>query len=131
MLHAANRDPRQFPGPDRLDLTRAANRHLVFGYGIHFCLGAPLARMEGQIGFPALLRRLPGIELTEPAPAWTDSLVLRGVKSLRVRASAPHNGRAIPRTPPAPPFRSRDATGGTRRRQPPRRTDRGAPRVGP
>ena len=88
MLHAANRDPRQFPEPDRLDLTRAANRHVVFGYGIHFCLGAPLARMEGQIGFPALLRRLHGIELAEPAPEWTDSLVLRGVKSLPIRFHA-------------------------------------------
>ncbi len=88
MLNAANRDPRQFPDPDRLDLTRQANRHVIFGYGIHFCLGAPLARMEGQIAFPVLLRRLSDIEPGTEAPTWTDSLVLRGVDRLPIRFRA-------------------------------------------
>lgn len=84
MINAANRDPRQFAEPDRLDLARANNRHIAFGYGIHFCLGAPLARLEAQIALPALLRALrePALDLGEPA--WLDSLVFRGVKSLPV-----------------------------------------------
>ncbi len=84
MINAANRDPRQFAEPDRLDLARANNRHIAFGYGIHFCLGAPLARLEAQIALPALLRALgePALDIGEPA--WLDSLVFRGVKSLPV-----------------------------------------------
>jgi cytochrome P450 len=84
MINAANRDPRQFAEPDRLDLARANNRHIAFGYGIHFCLGAPLARLEAQIALPALLRALgePALDVSEPA--WLDSLVFRGVKSLPV-----------------------------------------------
>ena len=67
-LGAANRDPDQFPQPDHLELTRDPNRHLAFGYGIHFCLGAPLARLEAQIAFPILLERLPGMHLVETNP---------------------------------------------------------------
>ena len=63
MLGAANRDPEQFPEPDRLDIGRKPNRHVAFGYGVHFCLGAPLARLEGVIGFEALLGRLPNLRL--------------------------------------------------------------------
>ena len=63
MLVAANRDPEQFPEPDRLDIGRKPNRHVAFGYGVHFCLGAPLARLEGVIGFEALLGRLPNLRL--------------------------------------------------------------------
>lgn len=85
MLNAANRDPERFADPDRLDITREKNRHLIFGYGIHFCVGAPLARMEGQIAFPALLRRLRHIEPGAAPPVWRDSLVLRGVDALPVR----------------------------------------------
>jgi cytochrome P450 len=84
-LGAANRDPAQFPDPDRLDVTRRDVRHISFGYGIHFCLGAPLARVEGQIALGTLLRRLPGLASAEPAPEWRESSVLRGLKRLRVR----------------------------------------------
>ncbi len=84
MINAANRDPRQFAEPDRLDLARVNNRHIAFGYGIHFCLGAPLARLEAQIALPALLCALgePALDVSEPA--WLDSLVFRGVTSLPV-----------------------------------------------
>ena len=84
MINAANRDPAQFREPDRLDLGRADNRHLAFGHGIHFCLGAPLARLEGQLALPALLRRFPGLRPRDGAPEWLDSLVFRGMRSLPV-----------------------------------------------
>jgi len=83
-LGAANRDPAQFPDPDRLDVTRRDVRHISFGYGIHFCLGAPLARVEGQIALGTLLRRAPGLGLAEPSLEWRESSVLRGLKRLRV-----------------------------------------------
>src|SRR5918996_1105814 len=82
-LGAANRDPAQFPDPDRLDVSRRDVRHISFGYGIHFCLGAPLARVEGQIALGTLLRRAPGLALAEPSPEWRESSVLRGLKRLR------------------------------------------------
>jgi cytochrome P450 len=84
MINAANRDPAQFREPDRLDLGRADNRHLAFGHGIHFCLGAPLARLEGQLALPALLTRFPGLRPRGDAPEWLDSLVFRGMRSLPV-----------------------------------------------
>jgi cytochrome P450 len=84
MINAANRDPRQFAAPDRLDLRRADNRHLGFGHGIHFCLGASLARLEGQVALPALLARFPGLTSRTDAPEWLDSLVFRGLRSLPV-----------------------------------------------
>lgn len=83
-LGAANRDPAQFAEPDRLDVTRRDIRHISFGYGIHFCLGAPLARVEGQIALGTLLRRAPGLTLAETSPQWRESSVLRGLKRLRV-----------------------------------------------
>ena len=83
-LGAANRDPAQFTEPDRLDVTRRDVRHISFGYGIHFCLGAPLARVEGQIALGTLLRRAPRLVLAETAPEWRESSVLRGLKRLRV-----------------------------------------------
>ncbi|MDQ3643202.1 MAG: cytochrome P450 [Actinomycetota bacterium] len=89
ILGAANRDPDQFPDPDRLDVARTANRHLGFGGGPHFCLGAALARMEGQIAFDTMLRRLPDMELATTEPTYRDHYVIRGLDELRVRF-APH-----------------------------------------
>jgi cytochrome P450 len=82
VLNAANRDDRQFADPDRLDLARRDNRHVAFGHGIHFCLGAPLARLEAQIGLPRLLARVTELRLATDALAWSDALVLRGVRAL-------------------------------------------------
>jgi cytochrome P450 len=83
-LGAADRDPAQFPDPDRLDITRADNRHIAFGMGIHFCLGAPLARMEGQIAINTLLARLPKLALATDQPQFRQSLTLRGLQALPV-----------------------------------------------
>lgn len=85
MLNAANRDPRAYPEPDRLDLDRDGLPHLAFGFGIHICLGFPLARTEGQVAIPALLARYRSIELDGGPPEWIDSLVFRGMKALPVR----------------------------------------------
>jgi cytochrome P450 len=84
-IGAADRDPAQFPDPDRLDLTRGDNRHIAFGWGIHFCLGAPLARLEGQIAIDALVRRLPRLELVDDKAEYRQSLTLRGLKTLPVK----------------------------------------------
>src|SRR5262249_52654693 len=67
VMGAANRDPERFPEPDRLDVGRQDNRHLAFAWASHFCFGAPLARLEGQIAFDAILRRMPNLQL-EPGP---------------------------------------------------------------
>src|SRR5207244_5557015 len=67
VMAAANRDPNRFPDPDRLDITRRDNRHVAFGYGAHFCFGAPLARIEGQIAFEEMIRFFPQWSL-EPGP---------------------------------------------------------------
>ena len=83
-LNAANRDRRRFDHPQRFDIGRTPNPHLVFGHGIHFCLGAPLARMEGRTAIGALRRRFPNMSLAAGDLEWHDSLVLRGVKSLPV-----------------------------------------------
>jgi len=83
-LGAADRDPAQFSDPDRLDITRTDNRHIAFGMGIHFCLGAPLARMEGQIAINTMLRRLPKLALATDRPEYRESLTLRGLKALPV-----------------------------------------------
>jgi cytochrome P450 len=82
-LGAGNRDPRQFNEPERLDLSRADNAPLSFGGGIHYCLGAPLARLEAQVAFPALLRRFPKLEVAGE-PERRDSLTIRGFTSLPV-----------------------------------------------
>jgi cytochrome P450 len=83
-MNAANRDPEAFEDAERFDIGRAQNPHLTFGHGIHFCLGAPLARLEAQIAVIRLTERLPHIRLSGGDPEWHDSLILRGVKSLPV-----------------------------------------------
>jgi cytochrome P450 len=86
LLMAANRDPEAFDDPDKFDITRSPNKHLGFGAGVHYCLGAPLARMEGAIALPTLLRRFPNLQLAiDPDKlVWTDSL-LYGLSSLPVK----------------------------------------------
>jgi cytochrome P450 len=86
VIAAADRDPERFHDPDVLDITRADNKHLAFGKGIHHCLGAPLARMEGQIAIGTLLRRMPNLRLKvlPEALAWRSGMVLRGLRSLPV-----------------------------------------------
>lgn len=86
VLASANRDARQFSDPDSLDLARDPNRHLAFGLGIHYCLGAPLARLEGQIAIATLLARAPGLRLAVARKRlrWKRGLVLRGLEALPV-----------------------------------------------
>jgi cytochrome P450 PksS len=86
VIASANRDERQFADPDTLDVAREPNKHLSFGLGTHFCLGAPLARLEGQIAINTLLRRLPDLRLAVAPKAlrWRRGLVLRGLEALPV-----------------------------------------------
>jgi hypothetical protein len=84
IIGAANRDPAVFPDPDRLDVARADNRHLAFGGGIHFCLGASLARLEAQIAFGTMLRRLPRLALATATLEWRPAAVLRGLTALPI-----------------------------------------------
>ncbi|MDP3163023.1 MAG: cytochrome P450 [Reyranella sp.] len=83
-MNSANRDPEAFDDAERFDIGRVQNPHLTFGHGIHFCLGAPLARLEAQIASIRLAERLPHIRLSGGDPEWHDSLILRGVKRLPV-----------------------------------------------
>jgi pimeloyl-[acyl-carrier protein] synthase len=84
VLAAANRDPVQFPEPDRLDVTRTPNHHVALGRGIHFCLGAPLARLEAQIAFRTLLHRLPGLKLADGPLGYRENFNMHGLKALPV-----------------------------------------------
>jgi cytochrome P450 len=95
VLGSANRDERQFDRADELDIERESNRHLAFGQGVHFCLGASLARLEGQIAISTLLVRAPDLSLAVPAQAlrYRPSLHLRGLRSLPVAVTS----RRLPR----------------------------------
>lgn len=84
VMAAANRDPARFADPDTLDLRRADNRHLAFGWAAHFCFGAPLARLEARIAFQTLLRRLPDPALAAQPLVWRENLGLRGLTALPV-----------------------------------------------
>lgn len=83
LLGSANRDPEQFPEPDRFDITREKINHIAFGAGIHFCLGAPLARLEAKVAFGELARRSEELRLLDP-PTYRENIVLRGLQELRV-----------------------------------------------
>jgi cytochrome P450 len=87
VISSANRDPARFADPDRLDLNRDASGHLAFGHGIHYCLGAPLARLEAEVAFGALLARFPDLSLAVPEESlrWRPSSLIRGLETLPVR----------------------------------------------
>jgi cytochrome P450 PksS len=89
VLGSANRDSAQFAHPDALDVVREPNRHLAFGQGAHYCLGAPLARLEGQIAIETLLRRLPDVRLARAPESlrWRRGLTLRGLETLPLTAT--------------------------------------------
>lgn len=84
MFGAANRDAARFPNPHAMDIQRQDNAHISFGGGVHFCLGAPLARLELQIALESLIRRMPKLHLVGDAPEYRDTYVIRGLKELRV-----------------------------------------------
>ena len=87
-IGAANHDPAVFANPDELDLARDPNPHLAFGFGTHFCLGAPLARLEAQLAFEALTRRFPRLSLVDDCPAYRPNPVLRGLTRLEVEQAS-------------------------------------------
>jgi len=100
VMGAANRDPERFPDPDRLDIERPDNRHVAFGWAAHFCFGAHLARLEGQIAVSTLLQRLPDLELdTKVPPVWRHNLGLRGLTALPVRFGTNHRSPSADQTP--------------------------------
>jgi cytochrome P450 len=87
VMGAANRDPARYPDPNHLDIARPDNRHLAFGWAAHHCFGAPLARIEGQVAFETILRRLPGLRLGPGPITWRPNLGLRGLSALHVEFS--------------------------------------------
>ncbi len=93
VIGAANRDPLRFTDPDTLDIARQDNRHLAFGWAAHYCFGAPLARVEAQIVFSTVLRKLRNLAL-EPAPlVWRNNVTFRGLEVLRVTFEPAAMGR--------------------------------------
>jgi len=84
VLAAANRDPAQFPDPDRFDVGRVENRHLSLGQGQHFCLGSQLAKLETEVALGALLRRFPDFTGNPEPPAWRRSMIIRGPEAVPV-----------------------------------------------
>jgi len=84
MINAANHDPRVFDQPEKFDICRSPNLHLTFNYGPHFCMGAPLARLEGQIAISGVLNRLPGLALASRHYEYMDTMIMRGVREMPV-----------------------------------------------
>ena len=94
MLGAANRDPKHFKDPDKLDLARSNNTHLAFGAGAHFCIGNQIARLEAQTAILKIFQRFPTLRFANQAPQWTPNYMLRGFKSFSrlpfTKTVAPH-----------------------------------------
>ncbi len=88
VMAAGNRDPDRFPDPDRFNITRADNRHLSFGWAAHFCFGAALARIEGQVALEEMLKRTPNLRLAEDPLVWRTNLGLRGLTALHVNCDS-------------------------------------------
>jgi cytochrome P450 len=88
MVHGANHDPRRFERPDTFDIERHPNPHLTFNSGVHFCLGAPLARLEGEIAIGEVVKRLPQLSLARDRYVYMDTMVMRGVREMLVRNRA-------------------------------------------